>query len=30
MELTFVLLIIVIIYLLLNIDWQWFKNWFDK
>ena len=26
----FLLIIVIVVYLLLTIDWQWFKNWMSK
>ena len=30
MGLTFVLIIVIILFLLLSIDWVWLKNWFNR
>ena len=30
MGLTLLFIIIIVLYLLLTIDWQWFKNWINK
>ena len=26
----FLLIVVIVVYLLLTIDWQWFKNWMNK
>ena len=26
----FLLIVVIVLYLLLTIDWQWFKNWMNK
>jgi len=30
MGLTLLFIIIIVLYLLLTIDWQWLKNWFRR